>query len=119
MKHLKLLQNSHKIPSNQSAEPQRIKNGPSMTALNFGIPKTNIQRSTEPFGTSSIALGMIEKLNNFQKSAQEQSQLPVVIPVESGEPMMIKLEPNLTTFENENHKNGASCPICGKTFSQE
>ena len=62
---------------------------------------------------------MIEKLSTFQKSAQEQSHLPVVIPVESGEPMMIKLEPNLTTFENENHKNGASCPICGKTFSQE
>ena len=62
---------------------------------------------------------MIEKLSTFQKSAQEQSHLPVVIPVESSEPMMIKLEPNLTTFENENHKNGASCPICGKTFSQE
>jgi len=62
---------------------------------------------------------MIEKLSTFKKSAQEPSHLPVEIPVESGEPMMIKLEPNLTTFENENHKNGASCPICGKTFSQE
>ena len=116
MKHLKLLQNSHKIPSNQSAEsPGLPKNGPSIP----GFSKTNHQRTQEPFGTSSIALGMIEKLSTFQKSAQEQSNLPVVIPVESGEPMMIKLEPNLTTFENENHKNGASCPICGKTFSQE
>ena len=85
----------------------------------LGFPKTNHQRTQEPCSTSSIALGMIEKLSTFQKSAQEQSHLPVVIPVESSEPMMIKLEPNLTTFENENHKNGASCPICGKTFSQE
>ena len=74
-------------------------------------------RSKEPFG-SSIALGMIEKLSAVQKSAHEQSEIPVVLPVESGE-SIIKLEPNLTTFENEDHKNGASCPICGKTFSQE
>ena len=118
-KHLKLLQNSHKIPSNQSAKSpdngEKIKSGPSI----LGFSKASPHRTKEQFGTPSIALEMIEKLSTFQKSTQEQSNLPVAIPVESGEPMMIKLEPNLTTFENENHKNGASCPICGKTFSQE
>ena len=32
---------------------------------------------------------------------------------------MIKMEPNIERFENENPKNGATCPICGKIFSQE
>ena len=115
MKHLKLLQNSHKIPSNSSTEP---KNGPPMTASAMGIDcqKTSKKRSIEPFG-STIALGMIQKLSTFHKCNQ-QSEMPIVLPVESSE-SIIKLEPNLTTFENENNKNGASCPICGKTFSQE
>ena len=115
MKHLKLLQNSHKIPSNSSAETKNVL-PMTASAMSIGCQKTNKNRSIEPFG-SSIALGMIEKLSNFHKSNQ-QSEMPIVLPVESSE-SIVKLEPNLTTFENENNKNGASCPICGKTFSQE
>ena len=115
MKHLKLLQNSHKIPSNPPAEPHNSGQNIKRSGLPMDFGSGN--RSKEPFG-SSIALGMIEKLSAIQKSTHEQSEIPVVLPVESGE-SIIKLEPNLTTFENENNKNGASCPICGKTFSQE